>query len=186
MQVYEMGSKVAALAWLEAQRWQVVGVERLWTDLMEDLLAGRVPTVPGRRAALAERGLTADTTYLLLLASITRVGPLPDALDPLSEVRRELAGRVGGLLVTRGQEVYGALPVAPDDAAVVAGAATGADAAVVAGVEAAVRRLSERGIDVRIGLSGTHADLSDVPRAAIEAARAHEVVGPSGWCGSRT
>ena len=167
MRVYEMGSKVAAVAWLEAQRWQVAGDERLLADLLGDLLDGRVPTVPARRDALARAGLTEGSAFVVGVAEVTDHGRLPESMDPLSEVIRELS-RVDGLFIAHQHEVYGILPVPADPGAL-------ADA-----FGTAVRRLHGRGLDVRIGVSATHTTLVDVPVAAMLADRARELVGDFG------
>ena len=167
MRVYEMGSKVAVVAWLEAQRWQVAGDERLLADLLGDLLDGQVPTVPARRDALARAGLTEGAPFVVAVAEVTDHGRLPESMNPLSEVIRELS-RVAGLFVAHHHEVYGIVPV-PQDAAAVADE-----------LEAAARRLHGRGLDVRVGLSAAHSTLVDVPVAATLAARARELAGEFG------
>lgn len=168
MRVYEMGSKVAAVAWLEAQRWRVAGVERLHADLLEDLLLGRVPTVPARRAELERCGLADGKPYVVGVASVVERARLPESIDALSEVCRALEREAGGLVVTRGGEVYGVHP-APD--------APADPGRLGPGLTQAVRQLHERGIDVRLGVSSAQARWADVPAGASEATRARQLAG---------
>jgi len=61
MQVIELGSTVAAEAYIEAQQREVAEADRVRRDLLEDLLAQRAILVGQKRAMLRVAGLGAGT-----------------------------------------------------------------------------------------------------------------------------
>ncbi|MDE3724158.1 helix-turn-helix domain-containing protein [Nocardiopsis sp. N85] len=159
MHLIEVGSSVAAEAYLDAQRNEVAEHDRLRRDLFEDLLAGRdVPPGP-KRSLLRTAGL--EPGAHLIVASVFPVGPLPER-QTLPEVAATLGGALAppspGLTVVRQQEVIGLAPVQADTSD-----------AVVDRVRRAVSELGRGGVDLAVGVSTVRPGLAEVPEAYTEA-----------------
>ncbi len=159
METIEVGSSAAAEAYVEAANLSGADRERIQRDLLEDLLAGRVPVIEARRSALERAGLNLDGT-LLVGVGRTTVAPegfatLPDAAHFASTA---LARDVGGLVIVRQQEVIGVLPVP-----------AGAERRVVSRIARLVEALAGRGIPMTVGISTLRTGVTDVPAAYREA-----------------
>ena len=70
MRTIEVGSTSAAEAYLEVQQYQLADSARLARDLLEDLLAGKPPTVEERQLALAHMGLADGAPIVALVAML--------------------------------------------------------------------------------------------------------------------
>lgn len=156
MRTIEVGSTAAAEAYLEAQQYQLADSARLARDLLEDLLAGRPPTVRPRLRALAEVGLDEDSTFVLVVARSTT----PDDGDRPDQARLRTAlttpGR--GLVVVRHDEVIAVLPVT-----------VGGERRVLADVRSAVTSLAGRGVFAAVGVSSARQGYAALPEAYDEA-----------------
>lgn len=164
MQVIEVGSSVAADAYVQAQQLEVAEGDRLARDLMEDLLAGRVPGAGPKRELADASGLEPAMDLLVIAATPARPLPGDQTLrDALSTVRGALGAGRRGLAVTRQDEIVG-----------IAAAGGTPPARVIAELERVQRRLARQGIQLALGLSTVHADLAGVPEAYTEAVTARD------------
>src|SRR5215472_4875225 len=112
MEVIEVGSTVAAEAYVEAQQHAVAESDRLRRDLLEDLLARRASFAGPKRALLRASGLGPDTRLLVITAVLagdqSDEHALRDAALALGRVRGT-GGR--GLVVVRQDEIVLVAPV---------------------------------------------------------------------------
>jgi hypothetical protein len=154
MHVIELGSTVAAEAYIEAQQHQLAEHDRLRRDLVEDLLAYRTTFAGQKRSILRAAGLGPQTR--LIVASATPTG---DEMPTLST-----AGATG-LAARRQNEIVSVIPLGHSD-----------PARVVAGL----RQAGGGEARLAIGVSTVHNGLHEVPEAYAEAQVAREAVGPSG------
>jgi hypothetical protein len=167
MQVIELGSTVAAEAYIEAQQHEIAEADRVRRDLLEDLLARRASLAGQRRAMLRAAGLGAGTR--LVVASAVPAGDLPGE-RPLDDAAAALGrGRGGGprgLTIVRQDEIVVVAPLPRGDAA-----------AAVASVQRAAADLERRQARFAIGVSTVHAGLHEVPEAYAEARVARDGLG---------
>jgi sugar diacid utilization regulator len=167
MQVIEMGSTVAAEAYIEAQQLELAESDRVRRDLLEDLLARRTATAGQKAGLLRTVGLGADTG--LVVASAVPVGGAPDERtlrDAAAAVRRLADGAARGLAVVRQSEIVGVAPVAH-----------GGAPAAVASLRRACAQLERRSIRLAVGLSTVHVGVHEVPEAYAEARVARDGLG---------
>lgn len=155
MRTIEVGSTAAAEAYLEAQQYQLADSARLARDLLEDLLAGKPPTVEERQLALAQMGLADDVPLVALVATLPAklVG-----VQQRARLRAALTAGGRGMVVARHHEVVALLPVG----------ASG-PAAVVEGVRTAVVSLLADGILTSVGLSCARTGFHEIPWAYEDA-----------------
>lgn len=170
MQVIEVGSTVAAEAYVEAQQLDLAESDRVRRDLLEDLLAGREVAPGPKQAMLRMAGLEASSPFVV--ASAVAVQPLADGhslRDAVFAGGRDFAGAGGrGFAVVRHDEVIGVSPIAP-----------GGEVAIVERFEQAQRRLMRHGIPLAVGISTVHTGPSGVPEAYGEASVARRGLGSS-------
>lgn len=155
MRTIEVGSTAAAEAYLEAQQYQLADSARLARDLLEDLLAGKPPTVEERQLALAQMGLADDEPLVALVAT------LPSKLvgaEQRARLRAALTVAGRGMVVARHHEVVALLPVGPNG-----------PTQVVDGVRAAVVSLLADGILTSVGLSCARTGFHEIPWAYEDA-----------------
>jgi hypothetical protein len=165
MQVIELGSTVAAEAYVEAQQHALAEGDRVRRDLLEDLLARRGPAAGPKRGLLRAAGLGSGAR--LLVAAAALAGDLPEGVtlrDAAAGLTRAASPR--GLAAVRQDEIVAIAPVPK------------------AGPEAAVTRLrrscadlQRRGIRLAVGVSTEHAGLPEVPEAYAEAHIARDGLG---------
>lgn len=163
MQVIEVGSSVAAEAYLAAQQLQLVEGDRLRRDLVEDILAGR-PVPVGPKADLA-RTLGIEPTTPIVIGSAVAAQPnlLGGQLrDALSAVRSALGGGRRGIAVLRQDEIVAIAVVSGDVER------------LISALEDAQRRSARNGADMMLGVSTVHEGLAEAPRAYAEAIGARE------------
>ncbi|MEJ7795478.1 MAG: helix-turn-helix domain-containing protein [Nocardioides sp.] len=164
MRTIEVGSTAAAEAYLEAQQYALADSAGLARDLVEDLLAGRPPSVRPRLQLLADVGLDEDASYLLVVAR-----PLvSEDVDPHHQAQLRTAFRSAGrgLVVARHDEVVAVLPVEP-----------GTEDRLLADVRSVVTGLAGRGAFALVGVSSVQQGYLDVPTAYDEARMAGRGLG---------
>ncbi|MEB3366623.1 MULTISPECIES: PucR family transcriptional regulator [Saccharopolyspora] len=164
MQVIEVGSTVAAEAFLHAHQHQVAESDRVRRDLLEDLLAGRDLSPGPKQAMLRSAGLEPATS--VSVASAAPIRPLLGdwtLRDAVSAVREAVGASYHGLTVVRQDEVVTIFPVRSG------GMSGAADA-----LEKAIARLSRQGIPLAVGISTAHKGLTEVPEAYAEACVARD------------
>ena len=167
MQMIEVGSTVAAEAYLQAQQHELADGDRVRRDLLEDLLARRDLSPGPKQATLRAAGLEPGTS--LLVVSAAPVGPVADEhvlRDAAVAIRgaRVLGSR--GLAVPRQDEIVGVLPVPAR------GPAT-----TVASLQRSVAELQRHRVPLAAGISTVHAGLGEVPEAYAEACVARDGLG---------
>jgi sugar diacid utilization regulator len=165
MAVIEIGSTVAAEAYIEAQQHRLAEHDRARRDLLEDLLARRAITGQQKRSILETAGLRAGSQVLVASAVLATN---PSAAHALTDAAAAFAGERGrrGLTVVRQQEIVAVLPVG-----------AGGEQAAVGGIQRACESLGARGLPLSVGISTTHAGLQEVPEAYAEALIARDSLG---------
>src|SRR5215468_8829450 len=166
MTVIEVGSTVAAEAYVEAQQHAVAESDRVRRDLLEDLLARRASFTGPKRAILRAAGLGPDTR--LLVATAVLAGDQSD-----EHALRDAALAVGRVRSTGGR---GLVVVRQDEIVLVAPVPRGAEAAV-AGLRRACAELRQRQIALATGVSTVRAGLPEVADAYAEARIARDGLG---------
>ncbi len=114
MQMIELGSTIAAEAYIAAQQQDLAEGNRVRRDLLEDLLARRPPPAGLKRGLLRAAGLEPDTRLLVIAAALT--GDLPEGVnvrDAAAGITRDLRG----LAVVRQEEIVGIMPLPQGGAA---------------------------------------------------------------------
>ncbi len=165
MQMIELGSTIAAEAYVAAQQQVLAEGDRVRRDLLEDLLARRALPAGLKRGLLRAAGLEPDTRLLVIAAALT--GDLPEGVtvrDAAAGVTRDLRG----LAVVRQEEIVGVMPLPP-----------GGAAAAVTGLRRSCADLARRGVRLVMGVSTVHAGLLEVPEAYAEAQTARDGLGGS-------
>ena len=165
MQMIELGSTIAAEAYVAAQQQVLAEGDRVRRDLLEDLLAGRAPPAGLKRGLLRAAGLEPDTRLLVIVAALT--GDLPEGVtvrDAAAGIARDLRG----LAVVRQEEIVGIMPLPQ-----------GGAAAAVTGLRRSCTDLARRGVRLAMGVSTVHAGLLEVPAAYAEAQTARDGLGGS-------
>jgi hypothetical protein len=165
MAVIEIGSTVAAEAYIEAQQQRLAEHDRARRDLLEDLLARRAITGQQKRSILETAGLRAGSQVLVASAVLATN---PSAAHALTDAAAAFAGERGrrGLTVVRQQEIVAVLPVS-----------AGGEQPAVGGIQRACESLGTRGLPLSVGISTTHAGLQEVPEAYAEALIARDSLG---------
>lgn len=165
MQVIELGSTVAAEAYVEAQQHALAEGDRVRRDLLEDLLARRGPAAGPKRGLLRAAGLGSGARLLVAVAALA--GDLPEGVtlrDAAAGFTRAASPR--GLAAVRQDEIVAITPVPK------AGAA-----AAVTRLRRSCADLQRRGIRLAVGVSTEHAGLPEVPEAYAEAHIARDGLG---------
>jgi hypothetical protein len=158
MQVIELGSSIAADAYLQAQQYQIADSERHNRDLIEDLLLGRPAAIEPRLGILRAAGLFPDKGTLVISIQLIKSSVAEPAMHEIAAAVRRAVGRdAGGLLALRHDEVVGLFPVA------------GRGDRVIQALERAHVELRAAGVELAIGASTVHGKLTDVPKAYHEA-----------------
>jgi sugar diacid utilization regulator len=166
MGVIEVGSTVAAEAYVEAQQLAVAESDRLRRDLLEDLLARRASFAGPKRAVLRAAGLGPDTRLLVTTAVLAGDQADDHALRDAALAVGRPRGGGRGLVVVRQEEIVVVAPVPQ-------GGAT----AAVAGLRRACDGLRRRQIALAAGVSTVRTGLSEVADAYAEARIARDSLG---------
>lgn len=154
MRTIEAGSSAAATTYLEAQQYELADQERTHRDLLDDLLAGRRPTVAPRIASLGAAGLVEDQPFIV--ATARSAGTPDDEERELTAVtaRKAFAHGAAGIYVVRQNEVVALVPL------------QGCPVGVVeARLERVAADLAAHDVEMSIGLSTQHAHFDSVPKA---------------------
>lgn len=156
MHVIEVGSSMAAEAYMEAQQTDLAEGDRLSRDVVDDLVAGRaIP--PGPKTELLERsGLGGQAPFVVVAATVARPQGGSRLREVLSTVRSLVGAGERAIATIRQDDIVGILPAVGD----------GSD--VVAVIERAHRILLGRGVDTMIGVSTPHVGIDLVPAAHRE------------------
>jgi hypothetical protein len=167
MRVIELGSTVAAEAYIEAQQHEVAAGDRLRRDLLEDLLSRRVAFTGAKQALLRTARLGPDVP--MVVASAAPAGEPcddPTLREAALAIGRAAGGGPYGLSVVRQDEIVRVAPLPPG----------GVTAAV-----ASLRQVCADLADVRlvIGVSTVHAGPHEVADAYAEARTARDGLGSS-------
>src|SRR6266536_537681 len=155
MQVIELGSTVAAEAYIEAQQYEVADSDRVRRDLLEDLLARHVASAGLKRAMLRAAGLGPHTRIL-----VTSAVCASDAWD--EHILRDAALAVGR---AQGGGAYGLAVVRQDEIVGVAQVPRSGAEAAVANLRRACADLQRRHVRLAVGVSTVHSGLHEVPEA---------------------
>lgn len=167
MMVIEVGSAVAAEGYLDAQQHQLADRDRVRRDLVEDLLAGQVPSMGAKAGILATAGLERPDCLLVLSAVVLDGGAVDRTLRAaVSAVRGSRGTGRPGLVVTRQDEVVAVLPVPASEVA---------DCALR--IATALEELTAPGGLLGVGISTPRAGLALVPEAYDEARAARDALG---------
>jgi hypothetical protein len=161
MHVIELGSTVAAEAYVEAQQYQVAEHDRLRRDLIEDLLAYRTTFAGPKRSILRAAGLGPETRLLVTSATLTGEASQHQMLSAAATAIAG-AGRGTGLAAQRQNEIVGVIPLSHAD---------------VPKVVAGLQRASAGQVRLAIGVSTVHNGLREVPQAYAEAQVARDALG---------
>jgi len=167
MQVIELGSTVAAEAYIEAQQYEVADSDRVRRDLLEDLLARHVASAGLKRAMLRAAGLGPHTRIL-----VTSAVCASDAWD--EHILRDAALAVGR---AQGGGAYGLAVVRQDEIVGVAQVPRSGAEAAVANLRRACADLQRRHVRLAVGVSTVHSGLHEVPEAYAEARVARDSLG---------
>src|SRR5690348_5471115 len=149
MGVIEVGSTVAAAAYVEAQQHAVAESDRLRRDLLEDLLARRASFGGPKRALLRAAGLGPDARLLVTSAALAADQSDDHALRDAALAVGRTRGGSRGLVVVRQEEIVVVAPVPQ-----------GGTGAAVAGLRRACDGLRRRQIALAAGVSTERAGLS--------------------------
>ena len=165
MRVIEVGSSLAAEAYLTAQQHELAESDRIRRDVLEDLLAGRDVSTGPKQAMLRAAGL--DPTARLLVVSAIPIGtpgggPTEQALRDAVAALRRIAPQ--GFAVARQGEAVGVVPAPPVGATGFTGR-----------LGRLLPELRRQGLAV--GISTPHAGLAEVAEAYAEACTAREALG---------
>jgi sugar diacid utilization regulator len=168
MHLIEVGSTLAAEAYLEAQQYRLAENDRVRRDLLEDLLARRDPSAGPRQATLRGVGLQPDTS--LLVVSAAAITPLENdhgLREAAATLQRRSRNRgAPGLAVVRQDEIVAVVPVPRIGAG-----------AIVTHLGRARADLQRRQVRLAVGVSTVYAGIREVPEAYAEAYGARSALG---------
>ncbi|MHB8235810.1 MAG: PucR family transcriptional regulator [Solirubrobacteraceae bacterium] len=169
LETLNAASTRSAAAYMDARQSQMAEGAGARRDLLEQLLAGRVPSSPRLRGLAAEAGLGESSPCAVIVAA--DAGPLaPEAaLAAVSDLVKAAASSIRPLNVTRHDELV-----------IIRSLRAGELPALAHSLRAAQADLAARGIAVRVGVSTAHDGLATIPAAYAEARGALEGVGEQG------
>lgn len=157
MHVIEVGSSMAAEAYMEAQQADLAEGDRLSRDVVDDLLAGREIVAGPKADLLARAGLASGSRFVALAATVVRPQPGGTRLrEVLSTMRSLLGAGERGLATIRQDDIVALVPVAEHDGD------------IVTACERGHRILHGRGLDLAVGVSTVHTGVEMAPVAHRE------------------
>lgn len=169
MRIFESASVAAAEAYLEVEQYRLADTDRLNRDLIEDLLAGREPTIGPRLFKLRNAGLVPDTRILVVTARTKRYRDDERAMRLIRTMLHQInASDTRGLFAIRHSEAICVLP------------ANETDRHIIASLQRLHETLRAAGVDLAIGVSTVHHGLVDTPMAYREASVARDALGNRG------
>jgi sugar diacid utilization regulator len=155
----DLATREASAAYLEAQQLLLADGDRVRRDLLEDLLANRVPGTAAGLAAARQAGLTGDARCVLVAAVPTIA---PDEEGVLRRAANILAaairGRSSPLAVTRHGEIVLVKALAPSE-----------QPSLVEPLEKACRQVASHGLTLAVGVSSVQDDVATLGDAYREA-----------------
>jgi DNA-binding PucR family transcriptional regulator len=166
-----LASTHAAEVYVEVEQLLHAHGERVRRDLLEELLAGRLPEPGPRLEAAREAGLTPEAEHVVVTAVAC------------AEPDDEHALRSAGSAIARACAASALAPltvVRRDEIVVVAPADQGRAAALSEPLRAAQARLAGNGLPLAVGVSTVQRGLARVAAAYREASAAREQVGAGG------
>jgi sugar diacid utilization regulator len=166
MHVIEVGSTVAAEAYLEAQQYNLADQDRRVRDLFEDLLRRDDVSSSSKQAMLRAAGIHSSSRVMML--SAVPVVPLTDERKfrlAHTAVRAGRAHGVVGLAATRRGEIIGMTAIGDD----------GPEQAILR-LERAIEELARSGVAISAGLGTVRNGLMEVPEGYAEAVEAREAL----------
>ena len=111
MRVIEVGSTVAAEAYLDAQQHQLADSDRVRRDLLEDLLTRRSPAAGPKQAMLRAAGLEPGRSLLVVSAApVAPIGANHTLSEAVAMLRKARGQGAGGLGVVRQEEIVAIFP----------------------------------------------------------------------------
>jgi hypothetical protein len=167
MRYVDFASTHAGHAYAEFQQYAVADADRERRDLLEHLLAGKLPTRGPLLAAAQRYGVRRDAR--MLVAAAVPVGPDPDADAPYAAsaaLARSGLREPRTLVVVRQSEIVAVAALCSD----------GDAGAQCRRLEALQRRLGEEGMPLAMGVSTVAAGVAELPRAYAEARSALECI----------
>ncbi|UUZ61135.1 PucR family transcriptional regulator [Nocardioides sp. B-3] len=162
MNVIEVGSSIAAAAYLKAQQLELAEGDRIRRDFVEDLIAGREMRDDAKRRLATDSGLDRVGSFVVVIAE--PVQPLlgdPDLRTALSSLTSAVDADQLGVVSIRQNQIVGILPVSGDGNN------------LLAGLERGRRSAHRLGIELVVGASTVHQGPASVPEAYREASIAH-------------
>ncbi len=170
MQVVEAGSVAATTTHLEAEQFRLADRDRLRRDLVEDLIAGRVPLTVPRIGLLRTVGLSDGAEFVVASGALDSGEDDAGLLRTLADaVHGVTAGGSPGIQAVRQSELIAILPVA--------GVGSGG---IESGLRESVGRLRGTGIAASFGVSTTYGTWSEVPAGFSEARTARHACAGGG------
>ncbi|GAB4586256.1 hypothetical protein Ntsu_40880 [Nocardia sp. IFM 10818] len=166
MRLIEVGSSLAAEAYLRAQQYELADSDRLRRDVLEDLLARR--DIPGgpKRSLLRAAGLDGAAGLVVVAAAPVAALPADRMLREASSAIRKAVGRGSpGVGMVRHQEIVAVAPV-PSDVL-----------EVLDRLSKAVATLGDSGTELALGVSTVLTGPGEVPEGYGEAAAARDALG---------
>jgi hypothetical protein len=169
LETLNAASTRSAAAYMDARQSLMAEGAGARRDLLEQLLAGHLPSSQRLRRLAIEAGLAEDLPCAVIVA--TDAGPLaPEAARAaVSDLVQASASAIRPLNVTRHDELVIVRALRADDLR-----------ALAQRLRAAQADLAARGIVVRVGVSTAHDGLAMVPAAYAEARGALEGIGEQG------
>ncbi|HEX4107485.1 MAG TPA: helix-turn-helix domain-containing protein [Solirubrobacteraceae bacterium] len=169
-QYFHVATTHAADIYLEIEQLHSATNESMRRDLLEDLLAGRVPAPGPHLDAARAAGIAADRSYVVAAGAPTGPAPEPSALrGAASEIARCTRLALAPLAVVRQGEIV-----------VVAPMSQGELDPFIERLAESVSRLAEEGLLLAMGVSTVHDGLGGIASAYVEANTSYARMLPAG------
>jgi PucR C-terminal helix-turn-helix domain/GGDEF-like domain len=169
MRSTDFASTHAGHAYLEFRQYVVADADRERRDLLEHLLAGRMPASASLLASARLHGIAADTQMMVATAvSAAHVGS--DVSHAASVIARSGRCETKTLVVAREAHITAVSSLGP----------SGDPAVLCDRLEAIQRRLCDEGLPLAVGISTLAGGVAELPRAYLEAQAALDCVASEG------
>lgn len=166
---FELATTHAAEVYLEAEQLAAATGERVRRDLLEDLLAGRLPA-PGPRLDAARGAGLEPASRCLVIAALPTTPP-----DDMHALR----GAAAALARATRRPIQPLTVVRHDEVVVISPAPNGDPVALARRLEDAQRRLAARHLPLAVGMSTMHDGLAALANAYREAVAARDTLLPN-------
>ena len=167
-QYFYMATVEAAEVYLEEERLRAASGEGIRRDLLDDLLAGRLPPAGPALDAARDAGLDTRSSCVVVVALLTTPADDYALRSAAATLARATGSPLQPLVVARRDDIVVVLP-APNDGI----------EALATRLEEAQHRLATHGLAFAVGISTVHEGLESVADAYKEAAGACERLLPS-------